>query len=296
MNMEEQKNAESPRVAHPFEVIAVYGAAFIFAVTVGPVFAQLGPIAGTALFTLGIALIPIAFVAVRRRDFARAFPISFATRRELGASLTMTAGLVALVIVVTTVLSILFPSGTEALNDVSATILGLPDWAAVLTVAVLPAVCEEIFFRGFVLGSLRDATGKWIAILASSVLFGALHLDALRIPIAAGVGIALGYVAWETRSLVLPMIMHALYNLSLFMLSRFAAGGDRDFEGIADNPDTFSIQFPGISAGAPLTDRVLMAVNVVFILAPLVAVGIVLLRRGARGFRSRATIEGPSRA
>lgn len=298
VGVEEQKNEQNGLIARPSELLAVYGVTLIYVTTLGSHFARLGTIVGPALFTLGIALIPLAYVSARRLDFSLTFPFGRASRRELLSALMMTVGLVFLVLVATSALSVLFPSGMAGMNEVNATILGLPDWAALLTVAVLPAVCEELFFRGFALGSLCGVTGKWAAIGASAALFGIVHMDPFRIPIAAGVGVALGFVAWETRSLVLPMLMHATYNLSLVVISRIAVNGSEGIDGATGGTDKLSVtlHFDGTSGVASFGDRVLMALNILFIMAPFVIAGIFLVRLGARGIRKPVATEGPSRA
>ena len=49
-------------------------------------------------------------------------------------------------------------------------------WMFLLIVAVLPAFCEEIAFRGFILSGLRHLGHKWQAIVISSIFFGVAHM------------------------------------------------------------------------------------------------------------------------
>ena len=48
-------------------------------------------------------------------------------------------------------------------------------WSMLLVIAVLPAVCEELAFRGFILSGLRRVGHKWTAIVISSIFFAATH-------------------------------------------------------------------------------------------------------------------------
>ncbi|MGE3779620.1 MAG: ABC transporter permease subunit/CPBP intramembrane protease, partial [Pirellulaceae bacterium] len=51
-----------------------------------------------------------------------------------------------------------------------------PHFAAVLIVlALVPAVCEELAFRGFILSGMRHVGNKWTAIAGSALFFGATH-------------------------------------------------------------------------------------------------------------------------
>ena len=48
-------------------------------------------------------------------------------------------------------------------------------WPLVLVIAVLPAICEELAFRGFILSGFRHLGHKWRAIVFSAVFFGLTH-------------------------------------------------------------------------------------------------------------------------
>lgn len=76
---------------------------------------------------------------------------------------------------------------------------------------VTPALVEEFAFRGLVLGSLRKY-GDGFAVLVSSILFGLMHGNFEQIPFAFLVGLALGFIAVKTNSLLLAMAVHAANN------------------------------------------------------------------------------------
>ena len=81
-----------------------------------------------------------------------------------------------------------------------------------LLVAVTPAICEELAFRGFILSGLRRMGHKWSAIVICSVIFGLAH-GLLQQSIAATiVGIVIGYIAVKTNSLLPAMAYHLVHN------------------------------------------------------------------------------------
>jgi sodium transport system permease protein len=88
----------------------------------------------------------------------------------------------------------------------------------VLVLAVLPAVLEELFFRGYLFSALLGAMRPWPAILASAALFGAFHLVLAsllaveRFLPSILLGIVLGWISWKTRSVWPGMLLHALHN------------------------------------------------------------------------------------
>jgi membrane protease YdiL (CAAX protease family) len=95
---------------------------------------------------------------------------------------------------------------------------------SVVAIAVVPATCEEIVFRGVVLPSFQRVLAAPLAVLASALLFGVIHVDATpaglaftRIPFAIFVGTALGALRVRSGSLVPPMVAHALLNTITFL-------------------------------------------------------------------------------
>ncbi|MFO7986414.1 MAG: CPBP family intramembrane glutamic endopeptidase [Desulfatiglandaceae bacterium] len=83
-------------------------------------------------------------------------------------------------------------------------------------------VAEELFFRGVVYGFVRR-WGVPAAITASTLLFLLAHPDAFqKIPVIQGAGGILFAVAYEVKkNLMVPIVIHALGNMSLFLFSVF---------------------------------------------------------------------------
>jgi sodium transport system permease protein len=95
-------------------------------------------------------------------------------------------------------------------------------WMPVLLIAILPAFCEEIAFRGFILSGLRHLGHKWWAIGFSAVAFGMVHFFLQQKISAAAVGLVIGLVAVQTGSLIPCMVFHALYNGLTLSAGEFA--------------------------------------------------------------------------
>jgi membrane protease YdiL (CAAX protease family) len=94
---------------------------------------------------------------------------------------------------------------------------------SVAAIALFPATCEEILFRGVVLPSLVRFLGGTGAVLASGLLFGAIHVDLAgsalaftRIPFAILVGVGFGLLRMKTGSLLPPILAHAVLNTITF--------------------------------------------------------------------------------
>ena len=88
---------------------------------------------------------------------------------------------------------------------------------SVISVGILPAFFEEMFFRGIVLGGFRQNYPQTKAILISSLLFGLIHLNPYQFVTAFLIGIVMGYVLIKTDSILPAMYMH-LFNNTLFVI------------------------------------------------------------------------------
>lgn len=80
-----------------------------------------------------------------------------------------------------------------------------------LVSALLPAILEEMLFRGFVLQKLRPF-GDGLAVFGSALLFGLMHTNIVQIPFALLLGIVFGFIVLKTGNILLAMILHFLNN------------------------------------------------------------------------------------
>jgi sodium transport system permease protein len=89
-------------------------------------------------------------------------------------------------------------------------------------VAVLPAVAEEFVFRGVVLSGLRSRFGPALSVFGSAALFGGFHLSpetAFRFLPTFWLGLLLGWVVVETRSIWMGVGLHFLNNALILLIS-----------------------------------------------------------------------------
>jgi membrane protease YdiL (CAAX protease family) len=87
-------------------------------------------------------------------------------------------------------------------------------FATILLMAVLPAIGEELFFRGILQKILIKWTKKnWIGILITAFIFSAIHMQFLTFLPRFFMGIMLGYLFVWSRNLLIPIIAHLLHNL-----------------------------------------------------------------------------------
>ena len=90
---------------------------------------------------------------------------------------------------------------------------------ALLDYSVIAPILEELVFRGIVLGALRGVLSGSAALWTSSLMFASIHLTPLTIVHHTLLGLVAGHARLETRSLLLPIAIHAVYNAVVVGLS-----------------------------------------------------------------------------
>ena len=93
-----------------------------------------------------------------------------------------------------------------------------------LALAVLPAALEEALFRGVVLQTLLDSGSRFGAWLLTTLFFSLLHGNLAALPAHLLFGGALTLAEMRTGNLLVPMVMHAVYNASALFWRGMSAG------------------------------------------------------------------------
>lgn len=83
-------------------------------------------------------------------------------------------------------------------------------WLAPLSILAAP-VFDEFIFRGLVFGGLRRTLSAAPAMAASAALFAVIHPPLNMLPVFV-LGLCTAYAAERSKSLLAPMLTHALYN------------------------------------------------------------------------------------
>lgn len=95
--------------------------------------------------------------------------------------------------------------------------------AALFAAALLPAVCEELLFRGILFDWIERRWGARQAVLITSLAFSALHLTLLGFASLMMIGLFLATLRRKYGGILLPMLFHALYNAAVLALNTLNA-------------------------------------------------------------------------
>lgn len=96
---------------------------------------------------------------------------------------------------------------------------------ALVAVCALPALCEELVFRGVLARSLATGWPAAAAIALSALLFGLYHHTPYNLVSPIVDGAIAAYLTLRARSVVPAMIMHFLHNLFVVLRSHAAPLG-----------------------------------------------------------------------
>jgi membrane protease YdiL (CAAX protease family) len=125
----------------------------------------------------------------------------------------------------TWVQSLIVPVPTAYLEAVSAALTAdsVPRFLQLLFIAAaLPAVAEEVLFRGVVLSGFRSRLPTFWAVVLVGVAFGIFHLTpqtAFRFIPTAWLGMLLAWVVVVSGSLPLSVILHFVNNAAILSLT-----------------------------------------------------------------------------
>lgn len=123
-------------------------------------------------------------------------------------------------------------------------------------IAFVPALCEELLFRGAVFPAFERWLGLMPAVFGSALLFGLIHVDLgyrtlYRVPFAFTVGLALALLRARSGSLLPSTLAHATLNGITF----FAAPLARSTPGTL--PDAQPLLGAGLLAGGTIAAALL---------------------------------------
>lgn len=180
-------------------------------------FAESAPnfIAKFFLELLVFALPVAVFVGLRGKGYLPALRIRSPRAQHIPLLLSAVFALLAGALVLSMLCGGIFSLGNSAaVFEETPALTPMRAIATVLILGVLPAVCEELMFRGVLIAEY-ERRGAVRAVLMSSLAFALVHFDIHNLPVYLYAGVLLALVLFATHSLVATVLLHALYNVVL---------------------------------------------------------------------------------
>ncbi len=116
----------------------------------------------------------------------------------------------------------------ESSSEISPDIInGRQALIAVLLTVIIAPIFEEVLFRGLVMNEFLGIMRPWAAIVLQGILFGITHMALFQSIFAGVLGVLLGVIYYNTKSIKMSCIFHCVFNFSVILtateLSNFSA-------------------------------------------------------------------------
>ena len=171
-----------------------------------------------------ILAIPLAFVIYTKRSIKETYKFKGFKITSLIAAGLMYVGALIFDTIISSLLSTLFPEQVNSTNTgLEQTLVGDNILVSILIVAVAPAICEEMLFRGFIQSGFSRKYKPATTIFLVAVIFGAYHTSFIRFIPTAMLGGCFAIVLYYTESIFLTMMLHFINN-SLAVLMMYYPG------------------------------------------------------------------------
>ncbi len=171
------------------------------------------------LGTTGLVLSQLLFVAVpliaalySKKSIKDTFRLRICTPRKLLGGIFIGIGTISWSLVIASISTAIFKESAAASEEGLYSLLPDTFLPGLLVLAVTPAICEELFFRGYVFSALENKLKIGTAILLSATLFGVFHMSLAKLFTTAFLGGMIAYVGYKTRSIFPGMLIHFMNN------------------------------------------------------------------------------------
>ncbi|MCM1272288.1 MAG: ABC transporter permease [Clostridium sp.] len=163
----------------------------------------------TQLIVVGIPLIATIYT---KKDIKKTFKLKGCSPRYFVGGIFVITGGIMLGMLVSAVTGLIFKESALDASESMAQIIGDSFPLALIIVALAPAICEELMFRGYVLGAMSGKYNERTAVIISAVIFGIYHMSVSKFFTTALIGGLICYVAVRSKSILPGMLMHFTNN------------------------------------------------------------------------------------
>ena len=191
-------------------IATVFGLSFLYIVDL-PFTIQIV----SAIGELMILLIPLLYMLHKKVNVRKY--VMFGSLKHVGLGLGLGIGLMGLSVILGLFLTYLFgPSKiVEETNQAAIRLVKESPALMMLVAGLIPGICEEFAFRGFLQNALKKRYSFPVALLGASIMFGLFHPDpqATYTITSFTMGLYLGYFYNRFQSYVMTAIAHATNNI-----------------------------------------------------------------------------------
>lgn len=176
---------------------------------------------GVVIQQLIILLCPVLYAWYMKADAKKLFSIKNPGVSQVAGGVLFGIAAFLCAMIIGVLLVPFFPESADGLTQLDDMLTSQPAVVLILVVALMPAIGEELLFRGFVMGTLKNKCTGVIAVLVTTLLFAAYHMSLIKMFTIGIIGFGLTYAAYKSGSIVTSMCMHFLNNLLSVLITKY---------------------------------------------------------------------------
>ena len=177
---------------------------------------------GVVVQQLMILFIPLLYALYLKCDMKKMFALRLPSVRTLVGTIFLFVGAFVFNILLSYGLSFVFTESAQNVEETFAIIYESPFPLIVFATAILPAIGEELLFRGFTFTTIRQKCKALPTILIVSAIFGVYHMSLIKFFTTAFLGICLAFLVEKSGSILPGMLFHFLNNFIAALMSCYA--------------------------------------------------------------------------
>ena len=176
---------------------------------------------GVVIQQLIILLCPVLYAWYMKADAKKLFSIKKPGVSQVAGGILFGIAAFLCAMIIGVLLVPFFPESADGLTQLDDMLTSQPAVVLILVVALMPAIGEELLFRGFVMGTLKNKCTGVIAVLVTTLLFATYHMSLIKMFTIGIIGFGLTYAAYKSGSIVTSMCMHFLNNLLSVLITKY---------------------------------------------------------------------------
>ncbi|MBO3445579.1 ABC transporter permease subunit/CPBP intramembrane protease [Clostridium sp. CCUG 7971] len=221
--LEKRSNIKKGTMPSVSDGAILYAVGLVLLIYVGIILQLKFKMVGVGLTQVMIITLPLLFAFYIKTDFKKTFSLKMPSIKHIIGGIVLWAGAYIFMNIVIQVILHFFPQNMDVIEALNETIIIKDNFILnLLVVALMPAICEEMFFRGFIYTSFKGKNSYKAAIVCSGILFGFMHMDFIRIIPTSILGISFAYCVYKSGSIFVPMILHFINNMLSVTASHYS--------------------------------------------------------------------------
>lgn len=211
---EKRANMKKGQIPGVGDICFLFALIFILSNYIGTGVMAKNGIWGVAVGQFVMLIIPILYAWYIKADMKKLFSIEKPRIPELVGAVFFMVGMTLLLNPLLVFLIGKFPSLGEENESLSNLIGNAPFAASLFVVGILPALAEEVTFRGFLFGSLinKKKIPVWAACVLTAVIFAAYHMNLYQFIYVTILGLVMSYMIYNSKSIFVTALFHFLTN------------------------------------------------------------------------------------